>query len=377
MIKIVHCADVHLDSPFALNDPRNAELRRMELRSSFISLVMQAKNYGARLFLVSGDLFDEAYVSKDTANLVLKEMSSYPDCHFFISPGEADPYSAKSPYKLMKWSDNVHIFKSGDLTKVEIPELNADIYGYAFTGEPFDDCPFASKKPQNVNRINILVGHGELLAEAERGRGGSSEICPIRAADIGRSGFDYVALGHLHAGMRAQKLGESFFSYPGCLSGRGFDEPGYKGAMCGEIGKGVCGLKGIKFSRLRYEVIQVDISQFITESQIVEAIRLASSEYHDDTALRVELTGALRPELVFNPSELEQRFSQFNFLQVKNMTRPHIDAAALGQDKTVRGIFYRRLEAKLNSEDEQERTEAQLALHYAIKAFADLNIIDF
>jgi len=376
MIKIIHCADVHLDSPFALNDPRNADLRRMELRSSFISLVMYAKNYGARLFLISGDLFDEKYLSKDTINLILKEMSSYPDCYFFISPGESDPYSSKSPYKLMKWSDNVHIFKSADLTRIEIPELNADVYGYAFAGETFDSSPFVNKKPQNANRINILVGHGELLLEQETARS-RAEICPIKAADIGRSGFDYIALGHLHAGTGVQKLGETFFSYPGCLSGRGFDEPEYKGAMRGEIDKGKCDLKGVKFSRIRYETIQVDISQYITENQIVEAIRLAADEYQDDTALRVELTGTLRPEFTFNPSEIEQKFTKFYYLQVKNKTVPYINTGALRYDKTVRGIFYRRLESKLNSKNEKERTEAQLALQYALNAFADINIIDF
>jgi len=87
MVKIIHCADVHLDSPFVLNDLRDAELRRMELQSTFSSLIMYAKNYGARLFLISGDLFDDAYVSKNTANFILKEMASYPDCHFFIAPG--------------------------------------------------------------------------------------------------------------------------------------------------------------------------------------------------------------------------------------------------------------------------------------------------
>ena len=375
MVKIVHCADVHLDSPFELNDPRNAELRRMELRSSFITLIMHAKNYGAKLFLISGDLFDDEYISKDTANLILKEIASYPDCRFFIAPGETDPYSSKSPYKLMKWSDNLHIFKSGDLSKVEIPELNVDVYGYAFNGEVLDN-PFSNKKPQNQHRINILVGHGEILSAQDAAKN-KAEICPITSADIERSGFDYIALGHLHAGTGIKKIGDTFFSYPGCLSGHGFEEPGYTGAMYGEIDKGKCDLKGVKCSRIRYETIQVDISQYITEGQIIEAIRLAAAEYHDDTALRVELTGVLRPEFVFNPSEIEQKFSKFYFLQVKNKTLPYIDANTLQYDKTVRGIFYRQLEPKLNSKNEKERTEAQLALQYGLNAFAGLNIIDF
>ena len=370
MVKIIHCADVHFDSPFALNDPRDAELRRMEFRSAFTSLVMYAKDYGAKIFLISGDLFDDEYVSKDTANLISREIASYPDCRFFVSPGESDPYHAKSPYKLMKWPENVHIFKSNDLTKIEIPELNTDIYGYAFTSGTLQVNPFSNKKPQNQDRINILVGHGDMSSP-------DSQFCPVTKVDIGRSGFDYIALGHIHKGTGIVKLGETNFSYPGCLEGRGFHEPGYRGAMCGEIDKGICDLKAVKFSKKRYEPIQVDISQHVTETQIIEAVRMATANFGNDTALRVELTGILRPGFIFSARSIEEKFTGFNFIQIKNKTTPYIDANTLRYDKTVKGIFFRKLEGKLNSQDPKEREEARLALQYGFNAFIGLNIIDF
>ena len=371
MVKIVHCADVHFDSPFALSDPRNAELRRIEFRSAFSSLVMYAKNYGAKIFLISGDLFDDEYISKDTANLISREIASYPDCRFFISPGDSDPYHAKSPYKLMKWPENVHIFKSNDLTKIEIPELNTDIYGYAFTSGTLLVNPFANKKPQNQNRVNVLLGHGDIVNSSE------SQHCPVTKADVGKSKFDYIALGHWHDGTGVLKIGETHFSYPGCLEGRGFHEPGHRGAMYGEIDKGVCELKAQKFSRRKYETIQVDISHHVTENQIIESVRVAAANFRDDTALKVELTGILRPEFIFNPRSIEEKFTGFNFIQVKNKTTPYIDVNALRYDKTVKGIFFRKLEGKLNSPNPKEREEARLALQYGFNAFIGLDIIDF
>ncbi|MCL1792261.1 MAG: metallophosphoesterase [Oscillospiraceae bacterium] len=370
MAKIIHCADVHFDSPFALSDPRNADLRRMEFRSAFASLIMYAKNYGAKIFLIAGDLFDDEYISKDTATVILREIASYPDCRFFISPGDSDPYHIKSPYKLMKWPENVHIFKSNDLTKIEIPELGVDIYGYAFTSKNLLVNPFANKKPQNQNRVNILLGHGDIISP-------ESQYCPVTKADVGRSKFDYIALGHLHDGTGVLKIGDTYFSYPGCLEGRGFFEPGHRGAMYGEIDKGVCELKGQKFSRRKYETIQVDISQHVTENQIIDAVRLAAANFRDDTALKVELTGILRPGFVFNPRSIEEKFTGFNFIQVKNKATPYIDANTLRYDKTVKGIFYRKLEGKLNSQNPKERDEARLALQYGFNAFIGLNIIDF
>ena len=370
MVKLIHCADVHFDSPFALNDPRDAELRRMDFRSAFSSLVMHAKNYGAKIFLIAGDLFDDQYISKDTANVISKEIASYPDCRFFISPGECDPYHAKSPYKQMKWPDNAHIFKSNDLTKIEIPELNVDVYGYAFTSGTLQVNPFANKKPQNQNRINILLGHGDTITP-------ESQFCPITGQDIGRSGFDYIALGHLHDGKGVIKVGGTHFSYPGCLEGRGFHEPGYRGAMYGEVGKGVCELKAQKFSRRKYETVQVDISQHVTETQIIESVRLAAANFREDTALRVELVGIIRPGFIFSTRSIEEKFTGFYFLQVKNRANPYIDTNTLRHDKTVRGIFFRKLEGKLNSQNPKEREEARLALQYGFNAFLGLDIADF
>ena len=369
MVKIIHCADIHFDSPFTLNDPRNAELRRTEFRSAFTALIMFAKDYGAKIFLIAGDLFDDEYISKDTANLISREMASYPDCRFFISPGDSDPYHAKSPYKLMKWPENVHIFKSNDLTKIEIPEFNTDVHGYAFTEKTLHVNPFSNKKPQNQDRINILIGHGDVTPD--------SQYCPVTYSDISRSGFDYIAFGHIHDGTDVKKIGETYFSYPGCLEGRGFHEGGHRGARYGEVDKGVCDLKARRFSRRRYETIQVDISQHVTENQIIEAVRLATANFGDDTALRVRLTGVLRPGFIFSPHSIEEKFTGFNFLQVKNETTPFIDENTLRYDKTVKGIFFRRLESRLKSQDAKEREEARLALQYGFNAFMGLNIIDF
>ena len=369
MIRIVHCADVHLDSPFVVGDPRNAELKRMEIRSTFTSFMMHAKNFGARLILISGDLFDDNYVSKDTANLLMREMASFSECRFFISPGDSDFYHSKSPYKMMKWSDNVHIFKSNDMTRIEIPELNVDVYGYAFTDRILQTSPFANRKPQNPSRINILVGHGDIAP--------NSLYCSVSKGDVERSGFDYIALGHIHDATDVIRINETYLAYPGCLEGKNFDELGDKGAILGEIDKGRCNLKHVKFSKKKYEAIEVDISQYITETQILDAIKLAMGTFREETALRVDLTGTVRPNFTFNPVELEKKITGVHFVQLRNKTRPYIDVESLRRDRTVKGIFFKKLEDKLNSSDEKEREQAKSSLRYGLNSFASLDIIDF
>ena len=69
-VGIIHTADLHLDAPFSAFSPEKAERRREQLRQCFLSLVKVARERGTRLFLISGDLFDSEYATKDTAELL-------------------------------------------------------------------------------------------------------------------------------------------------------------------------------------------------------------------------------------------------------------------------------------------------------------------
>ena len=58
MAKILHIADVHLDSPFSLLDPQKSQARRNELRGTFTSAMMYAKMEKYDIVIIAGDLFD-------------------------------------------------------------------------------------------------------------------------------------------------------------------------------------------------------------------------------------------------------------------------------------------------------------------------------
>ncbi|MHC1696066.1 MAG: exonuclease SbcCD subunit D [Eubacteriales bacterium] len=361
MVKLVHCADIHLDGQFTVGDVRDAESRYTELCSSFTSLIMHARQTNARLFLIAGDLFDEKYVSRSTMEMVIREMSGFSSCRFFISPGEGDPYHSKSPYKQLKWPSNVHIFKTNELSCVELPELGVDVYGYAFMEGTQSFNPFAGKHPQRADRLNILLGHGDTTSP-------SSKYCPITKQDLEFSGFDYIALGHSHDATGVLTVGRSFVSYPGCLEGHGFDEPGYKGAMCGTLDKGRCELTGVRFSKKRYESIELDVSSCASGEQLPELLKSAAKGFKDDTALRIVLTGRLHPDITVFTDELEQKLTGLYFAQIIDNTIPDLDGSALRQDKTLRGVFFRRLEKQLASTDEEERRVAVMALRAGMNA---------
>ena len=282
-LKVFHCADLHLDAPFSLFTPGEADRRRIELRSAFTSAVLFARSNGADIFLISGDLFDSDCVTRDTCELLAGQFASFPTCRFFISPGNHDPYNDASVYKRMEWPDNVHIF-TGEKERVRLDELGVDVYGVGFTGKTCLSSPVVGYPALDKSRLNILVCHGEVGVPL-------SANGPITKAEIAQSGFDYIALGHIHAPSGLLREGDTQYAYPGCLESRSFDEPGYHGALFGELSKESNGLRFVRFSKRRYERTVVDIGGCADKIEAVERIRAGIRRYTEDTALRLTLTG--------------------------------------------------------------------------------------
>ena len=72
MVKILHTADIHLDSPFSLLDVKKAQVRRNEMRGTFTSLMMYAKMEKFDMVILAGDVFDTEnrfYTDRDCREL--------------------------------------------------------------------------------------------------------------------------------------------------------------------------------------------------------------------------------------------------------------------------------------------------------------------
>ena len=366
-MKIIHTGDIHLDSPFTSLNPVEAEKRRNALRAAFSSLILYAKTEKIDLFLICGDLFDDECVTKDTCVAICKEMASVPECSFVITPGNHDPYRENSPYKLVSFPENVYIFSSGEITKVEIGNTGVCVWGSAYLSDTKEGYTMAKAPLIDKTKINILMHHGDLDVS-------SSPYYPISTHQIEESGFDYVALSHIHKGTEIKRAGTTFYAYCGCTCGRDFGECGYKGAIVGEIEKGSVNLKHVRFSSKRYEIQSLDVTGAESFSDVISDIAEKCSSFGDDTLLRVELTGVVSESFNADTDVLRQVVSKPSYLEIKDKTTALLNMKKLKEDKTLAGEFYRALEEKLFSEDEEERKTASLALKYGLRAIYGLEI---
>ncbi len=366
-MKFIHCADIHLDSPFTSLDAASSEKRRLSLRSAFASLMLSAKTSGCELFVISGDLFDDECITKDTSLEIKRHMEAMPSCRFVIAPGNHDPYNASSPYALIEWPENVYIFKSPEITSFDFPEINTTVYGYAFTSDTFMTDVMSGFRVNDESRINILAAHCDLDVQG-------SYYCNITKTQLCDSGLDYAALGHIHKGTDILCAGSTYYAYSGCLEGRSFNETGIKGAICGEIEKGNVSLRRVRFCSKRYEKAECDVTGAVSFADSADKIIKACSDFGDDTMLRLTFSGITSEDFFADSDSVKRILPQLCYVEVCDETVPLLNNTALREDKTLAGEFYRCLEEKLLSEDEDTRKTAYNALKYGLRAINGMEI---
>lgn len=376
MVKILHTADVHLDSPFTLEDVSRSQARRSELRAAFASMMSYIATAGVKLCLIAGDLFEYEYATKETVAFLINEFEKNFGCEFVIAPGNHDPYTESSVYAKTEFPRNVHIFKSEQMSKFEFPELDCDVYGYAFTSSFMERNPMIGVKPDDPERINILCAHADTASPI-------SKYCPMTERDIFDSGFDYIALGHIHNSAGIMREGNTTYAYSGCLEGRDYGESGYKGAITGSISKdgdgAVVNLRGLRFSTRRYADERLNITGAAEIAEVAEALRDLAfrHSYGDDTLLRVTLEGNVAPSLSLSKEALRVYLPALYSFEMIDRTMPLFDSEKLENDPTIKGALYQQLRPRLSQGTTEEREIAAMALRYALGALEGTDIIDF
>lgn len=352
MLKIIHAADLHLDSPFAGLSPEQAAARRQEQRTLLDRLADLANEERADLVLLAGDLLDCERVYRETVDALAQTLSRI-RARVFIAPGNHDPYNAASPYALPIWPDNVHIFTSPAITEVPIPELTCTVYGAAFTSEQRSDAALEGFCARN-NGLNLMVLHGNV-----QGR----DYAPISPAHIAASGLDYLALGHIHQASGLQKSGDTFWAYPGCPEGRGFDELGDKGVLVVEIEPDRTTAHIRPLCLRRYQILEVDLTGC---ADPLTAIQAALPSQTNMDIYRILLTGEFAMDSN-TLSRLEQALSpQFHALELRDRTRPPRDLWTRSGEDSLTGLFLQTMAPKYKACPDDETL--QMAVRFGLAA---------
>lgn len=357
-IKILHAADLHLDSPFQALSSAKAAIRRGEQRELLGRLSELAITEQVDVILLSGDLLDSGSPYTETAQEFIRHLGSI-SVPVFIAPGNHDFYSPRCPYARYKFPDNVHIFRKNSIEMVSLPGMN--VYGAAFTGIESQGllCGFHAEREDG--KLNLMCIHGELCT-------GESRYNPITENEIAGSGMDYVALGHTHKASGLKKAGGVYYSWPGCTEGRGFDECGDKYVNIIELENGSCELRQTSIASRRYQILRLDLSE-------TDALTAVHNQLPDDTVAdiyRIVFTGETdsAPDLRRLHANLSELFFE---LQLRDETRLRRSLWENAGDDTLRGLFLAKLKAKYDaSSNAAERLKIEQAARWGLAAIDNM-----
>ncbi|WP_300262774.1 DNA repair exonuclease [Clostridium sp.] len=352
-VKILHCSDIHFDTPFKELPKEISAMRRAELRESFSKIINKGIDKEVDLVLLAGDLFDNDTIEKSTLTFIRNQMDKLEkhNIRVFISAGNHDPYNKKSFYNMINFGKNVYIFKD-EIERIEIPELNTVIYGASFKEKYMRESKLKhfNTKEEDKYLIKIMVMHGDL------GNNETGEYNPLLFKEIEASKIDYIALGHIHKFSGIKRIGKTYYAYSGCPEGRGFDEEGDKGIILGDISLGAVDLDFIKINKREYFVKEIDISNCGTNEEIIDKIlNTISKESREKNLFKIILKGDIEESFKIDSDLIENLIrEEFFYCKIVNSTRMKIDIDEMSNEYSIKGIFCSLIKDSLESNEENE-----------------------
>ena len=340
-MRILHSADLHLDSAFSGRSGEAVERLKQQLLRVPGKLASICRERECDLMLLSGDLFDGPWTAESVHALktALKE-AGVPT---FISPGNHDFCGPESPWLRESWPENVHIFTKPVLESVVVRELDCRIYGAGFEtmdcGSLLEDF-----QKEGEETYHIAVLHGDPMQK-------KSPYNPITQAQVAASGLDYLALGHVHK-TGAFRAGKTLCAWPGCPMGRGYDELEEKGLLLVTLERDA-----------QAEFIPLDTPRFYdVEAEIftdpAAALAAVLGAVGNDDHYRITLTGEWDN---LDCAALTAQFGQFPNLELRDHTVPVTDLWSCVGEDSLEGVYFGILQDAMAQSDDKEREILALA----------------
>src|SRR5665647_2124116 len=226
-VKIVHAADIHLDSPLRglsrLGDEA-AKALRGATREALVNLVKLVQDEDARLLVIAGDLYDGDWNDYATGAFFVRQMD-------------------------------------------ELNDLGIVVHGQGYPTRDLTENLVAAYPGRIPSLVNVGVLH-----TAVTGAEGHALYAPCSPQDLQMLKYDYFALGHVHQ-RGAVAEGEHPALFSGNLQGRHARETGPKGALVVDFEPGrpaQVDFRALDVARL--EQVMVDVTDLSDTDAILDAI---------------------------------------------------------------------------------------------------------
>lgn len=293
-VKLVHAADLHLDSPLVgleRYDGAPADDLRGATRRAFENLIALCLDEEVDAVLLAGDVYDGDWRDYNTGLFFASQLTKLREAgvRVFLISGNHDAASVIAHQ--LRLPDNAALLASARPETLVIDELGLAVHGQSFgRREVADNLALAYPSP-----VSGLFNIG-LLHTSVTGRPGHASYAPCKLADLVGKAYDYWALGHVHT--REVLSADPWVIFAGNLQGRTARESGPKGATLVEVEDGrVVATASRDLDVVRWAVRALDVTGAAGLDDVLERLSSAIAtevERADNRllALRIRLEGA-------------------------------------------------------------------------------------
>lgn len=293
-MKFIHAADLHVDSPLrGLDGYDGAPVQRLRgaTRQALSALVDLAIGQEVDFVILAGDIYDGNWADFRTGLFFRDQMvrMTREGIRVYIVKGNHDAESQIT--KQLPPVEGVHTFKSSAVETFVIDELGVALHGRSFPNRAVPEDLVEHYPAALGGMFNIGVLHTSL-----NGRGGHDTYAPTTVEALCSKGYDYFALGHVHA-REVVREADPRIVYPGNLQGRHAREVGPKGCELVTVAGGT--IKSAQFVPLdvvRWHQLQLDADgvadvDALRQRFLAAATGLVAGETERLHALRVIISG--------------------------------------------------------------------------------------
>jgi len=369
-MKVVLFGDLHLDSPFAWIGHMSKEAarkRRQALRDVLIRIINLTEEVKADALFCSGDLFEQARVTPDTAAFLKKTFESVGPLPVFIAPGNHDYFGPLSPYSHIRWSSNVHIFKEARLVPVCL-ESGLTLWGGAHRVPANADDFLAGFSTGGREGVHLALFHGSEMGWFTRDGDAKQPYAPFKAHEIPAAGLHHAFLGHIHTPRDAER-----HTYPGNPDPLGFGETGERGAVVITVSAdGTVGRERRVVALSQARDLTVNVDGCASQQEVRERMTAALAGLSG--CVRVTLAGQLRVEVDLQPRDLCDPVPGIDALLIRPASvRVAYDFESLRKETSVRGQFVDDV-LKSDLPEEDKRSVLVTGLR-ALESRSDLEVV--
>lgn len=289
----LHAADLHLDSPLRglADDPdAPAERIRRATRSALEGLVALALRERVALVLLAGDLFDGDWPDWRSGGFLAGQLRRLTAAGITVAAIRGNHDAAAGSTLSLPALPGFTLLREDRPETLTLPALGTALHGQGFATAAVTTNLAAGYPPAVPGLLNIGLLHSCVED------GAHARYAPCSLAQLRDHGYDYWALGHVHA--RRVLSQDPWIVFPGNIQGRDVGETGAKGATLVRVVDGrVAAVEHRVLDVVRWDHATVGLADAADEEAALARVRAAaeaSLQAADGRllALRLTLRGA-------------------------------------------------------------------------------------